>query len=149
MFRHVLTLMLAMTAFPVLAAEDPDIRTLMTAEEFAASGLGRLSNAEVDVINSWLVRYTAQDAVEMINNSPAVQEVESAAIRSQIDGEFNGWNGPTRFRLKNGQIWETRSTRRYSYSALDPEVEITKNWMGIFRMRVLATDQAINVRRVQ
>lgn len=132
-----------------LAAENPDIRTLMTEEEFAAAGIGRLSDQEIEAINRWLVRYTAQDAEEMLESSPAVIEADNEAIRSSIDGQFNGWNGPTTFRLKNGQIWETRSTRTYSYSALDPEVEITKNWMGIFRMRILETGQAINVRRVQ
>lgn len=150
MFRCCSALMLAL-ALPsvILAAEDPDIRELMTAEEFAASGIGRLSSDEIEVINQWLIRYTAQDAAEIRDSSPAVQEVENAAIRSRIDGEFNGWNGPTRFVLQNGQIWETRSSRRYNYSATDPEVEITRNWMGIYRMRILETGQAINVRRVE
>lgn len=149
MFRHVLVLLLMLVTLPALSAEDPDIRKLMTPEEYAASGLSRLSDDEIDSINRWLVRYTAQDATDMMNTSPAVQEVENAAIRSRIDGEFSGWNGPTRFRLKNGQLWETRSARTYSYSALDPEVEITRNWLGIYRMRILATDRAINVRRVE
>lgn len=149
MIRTCMFLMLALATQGAYSAEDPNIRELMTAEEFAASGLNRLSDDEIEVINRWLVRYTAQDAEEMLDNSPAVQEVENAAIRSQIDGQFNGWNGPTRFTLKNGQIWETRSTRSYSYSAVDPEVEITRNWMGIYRMRILETDRAINVRRIQ
>lgn len=149
MFRHCLTLLLMLVTLPAFSADNPDIRNLMTTEEFAASGLSRLSNDEMDAINRWLVRYTAQDAVEMISTSPAVQEVTQADLRSRIDGEFTGWNGPTRFTLKNGQVWETRSTRRYSYSATDPEVEITRNWMGVYRMRLLDTDKAINVRRVQ
>ncbi len=138
-----------LAALPALSADDPDIRSLMTAEEFAAAGLGRLSNDEMDAINRWLVRYTAQDAEEMISTSPAVKEVNRADVRSRIDGEFNGWDGPTRFVLKNGQVYETNSTRRYSYSAIDPEVEITRNWMGIYKMRLLDTDKAINVRRIQ
>ena len=149
MVRYCFALLLLLASLPALSAENPDIRELMSPEEFAASGLGRLSGDEIETINRWLVRYTAQDAEEMMSNSPAVQEIENAAIRSRIDGAFSGWNGPTRFTLQNGQIWETRSTRTYSYSAVDPEVEITRNWMGIFRMRILDTDQAINVRRVQ
>ena len=121
----------------------------MTTQEFAASGLSRLSNDEMDAINRWLARYTAQDAAEMLNSSPAVSEIESAGIKSKIDGEFSGWNGPTRFPLKNGQIWETRSTRRYNYSAVDPDVEITRNFLGIYRMRLVDTGKAINVRRIR
>ena len=149
MFRYCLTLILMLATLPALSAEDPNIRDLMTAEEFAASGLSRLTRDEMEAINRWLVRYTAQDAVEMIDTSPAVQEVSRADLISQIDGEFNGWNGPTRFTLKNGQVYETSSTRRYSYSAVDPEVEITRNWMGIYRMRIVETDKSITVRRIE
>ena len=149
MFRHCIALMLTLATLPALAADDPDIRELMTAEEIAASGLSRLSNDQMDAINRWLVRYTARDAAGMISTSPAVKEITSAAVRSRIDGEFSGWNGPTRFTLKNGQVWETRSTRRYSYSAIDPEVEITRNWLRQYRMRIVDTGRAISVRRIE
>jgi len=138
-----------LATLPALSADDRNIRELMTTQEFAASGLSRLSNDEMDAINRWLARYTAQDAAEMLNSSPAVSEIESAGIKSKIDGEFSGWNGPTRFPLKNGQIWETRSTRRYNYSAVDPDVEITRNFLGIYRMRLVDTGKAINVRRIR
>ena len=138
-----------LAALPALSAEDPNIRELMTDEEFAAAGLARLSDDEIDVINSWLVRYTAQDAPQLINTSPAVKELNRATVTSKIDGEFNGWNGPTRFVLQNGHVYETNSTRRYDYSAIDPEVEITTNWLGIQKMRVLETGKAINVRRLE
>jgi hypothetical protein len=148
MFRHFLAMLLTLATLPVLSAENPDIRELMTAEEYASSGLSRLSNDELAAINRWLVRYTAQDAPEIAETSPAVREVTDDVIRSSIDGQFDGWNGPTRFHLKNGQIWETHSTRRYNYSAVDPDVEITKNWMGIFRMRIVDTGRSIQIRRV-
>ena len=138
-----------LAALPALSAEDPNIRELMTDEEFAAAGLARLSDDEIDVINSWLVRYTAQDAPQLINTSPAVKELNRATVTSKIDGEFNGWNGPTRFVLQNGNVYETNSTRHYDYSAIDPEVEITTNWLGIQKMRVLETGKAINVRRLE
>ena len=149
MIRYCLALIMMLATLPALSAGDPNIRELMTTQEFAASGLSRLSNDEMDAINRWLARYTAQDAAEMLSSSPAVSEVESAGIKSKIDGEFSGWNGPTRFPLKNGQIWETRSTRRYNYSAVDPDVEITRNFLGIYRMRLVDTGKAINVRRIR
>ena len=149
MIRYCLALIMMLATLPALSADDPNIRELMTTQEFAASGLSRLSNDEMDAINRWLARYTAQDVAEMLNSSPAVSEIESAGIKSKIDGEFSGWNGPTRFPLKNGQIWETRSTRRYNYSAVDPDVEITRNFLGIYRMRLVDTGKAINVRRIR
>jgi hypothetical protein len=71
MFRLCLALMLTLATLPTLAADDPDIRQLMTAE----------------------------DAAEMIKASPAVKEITRGDVRSRIDGEFNGWNGRTRFPL--------------------------------------------------
>lgn len=149
MTRYCLAVLLIFFVLPLHAAEDPDIRDLMTAEEFAASGLSRLSEEEFAAINRWLVRYTAQDSETVLGSSPAVQEVTNAGIKSQIDGEFRGWNGPTRFPLKNGQLWETNSTRRYNFNAIDPEVEISRNWMGIYRMRIVETGKSINVRRIR
>ena len=98
-----------LTTLPALSADDPDIRELMTMQVFTASGLSCLSNDEMGTINSWLLRYTTQDAAALISSSPAVSEIESAAVRSKIDGEFSGWDGLTRFPLKNGQMWENRS----------------------------------------
>jgi hypothetical protein len=149
MFRHCLAFLLALSALPVFSADDPDIRELMTAEEFAGSGLSRLSNEEFDVVNRWLMRYSGQTVAEMNVTSSAERDLDSYTINSRIDGEFTGWNGPTRFPLKNGQLWETKSTRRYSYSAIDPEVEITRNWIGSYKLRLLDTDKAINVKRVR
>ncbi|MBL4580477.1 MAG: hypothetical protein JKY29_01550 [Gammaproteobacteria bacterium] len=149
MFRHCIALLLALAMLPAFSADDPDIRELMTAEEFAASGLSSLSNEEFDVVNRWLMRYSSQTVVEVSSASPAVKETDSYTIRSRIDGEFTGWNGPTRFPLKNGQVWETKSTRRYSYSGTNPEVEITRNWIGSYRLRLLDTDKSINVKRIR
>ena len=149
MFRHCIALLLALATLPAFTADDPDIRELMTAEEFAASGLSRLSNEEFDIVNRWLMRYSSQTVAEMNSTSPAVKEIDSYTIRSRIDGEFTGWNGPTRFPLMNGQVWETKSTRRYSYSGTDPEVEITRNWIGTYRLRLLDTDKSINVKQIR
>ena len=151
MSRNCLALLLALVTLPALCAEELDIRELMTAEEFAASGLSRLSDEEFDAVNRWLLRFSSQTAAEIVGANPAVKEAgsETTVFRSRIDGAFAGWNGPTQFPLKNGQVWETNSTRIYSYSATDPEVEITRNWIGSYRMRLLDTDKSINVKRIQ
>ena len=149
MFRHCIALLLALATLPAFTADDPDIRELMTAEEFTAFGLSRLSNEEFDIVNRWLMRYSSQTVDEINSTSPAAEEIDSYTIRSRIDGEFTGWNGPTRFPLKNGQVWETNSTRNYSYPGTDPEVEITRNWIGSYRMRLLDTGKSINVKQIR
>ncbi len=149
MIRHFIVLLLALATLPAFSADEVDIRELMTAEEFAASGLSRLSSEEFDVVNRWLRRYSGQAAAETKSAGFGVNELDRNTVRSRIDGEFTGWNGPTRFPLKNGQVWETQSTRRYSYSATDPEVEITRNWIGSYRMRILDTGKSIGVKRIR
>jgi hypothetical protein len=39
-----------LTTLPALSADDPDIRKLMTTQEFTASGLSCLSNDEMGTI---------------------------------------------------------------------------------------------------
>ena len=86
MFRHCIALLLALATLPVFSADDPDIRELMTTEEFAASGLSRLSNEEFDVVNRWLLRYSGQAVAEMSSTSSALKGTDSYTIRSRIDG---------------------------------------------------------------
>lgn len=149
MFRHSIALLVVLATVPAFSADEPNIRQLMTAEEFAASGLGRLSDEELDVVNRWLMRFSGQVAEEVSIAIPEATEIDGDTITSRIDGAFTGWDGRTRFPLQNGQVWETNGTRRYSYSATDPEVVITRNFLGTWRMRLVETGKAIYVKRIQ
>ncbi len=56
-------------------------------------------------------------------------------IESQINGDFEGWEGETIYELTNGQIWQQSSyTYRYSYSFM-PKVTIYENG-GTYFMQV-------------
>jgi len=67
-------------------------------------------------------------------------------IEAQIDGEFNGWEGETEYKLTNGQVWK-QSTYNYEYTyAYMPDVVIyTAN--GGHRMQVEGT--TADVRRIE
>jgi hypothetical protein len=70
-----------------------------------------------------------------------------AIIESRIDGEFDGWEGETVFKLQNGQIWQQSSyayTYHYAYS---PGVLIYKSG-SIYKMRVDGIDDVITVQRI-
>ncbi len=138
---------------PAIAAEaPPDVRALMTADEFNAAGLERLSPAELEALNRWLLRYTAQQASELGQHSELVKEevrkVEVEGVRTRIEGEFFGWDGDTVFRLENGQVWKQRLPGRWSYRASSPEVELSKNFLGYWMLRVLEADRSVGVTRV-
>jgi hypothetical protein len=59
------------------------------------------------------------------SNPTATPKPSPTAIRSQIYGEFNGWNGETGFKLANGQYWaQSRYAYTYHY-AYRPKIVIT------------------------
>lgn len=65
-------------------------------------------------------------------------------VESQIDGDFNGWEGETIFKLRNGQIWQQASyayTYSYKYA---PKVFIFKT-SGGYEMQVDGMDSRIRV----
>ena len=130
----------------------PDVRAMMTPDEFKAAGLERLSPAELEALNRWLLRHTARQASELRQNNELVSEeirkVEQEGVRTRIAGEFHGWDGDTIFRLENGQVWKQRLPGNWHYRASAPEVELRKNFMGYWMLRVLEADRAVGVTRI-
>ena len=151
-FRTGTALLLACLSFAVLADERPDVRTLMTPEEFEAAGLGKLSPAEIEALNRWVLRFTVKDAPEIRTRNEVVREevrrVETEGVRTRIAGEFRGWYGDTVFRLENGQTWRQRLFGKWYHKASSPEVELKKNVMNYWVMRMVNADRTIGVTRV-
>ncbi len=149
-----LLLVLVGTAVGALAhGEGPDVRTLMSAEEFRAAGLDKLSAAELEALNAWIVKYTARDAPEVRRMNEVVQaeaaKADAEGIRTRVIGEFRGWTGDTVFRLENGQVWKQRLKGRWFYRAESPEVVLRKNTIGFWEMRVVEADRAVGVTRLK
>jgi hypothetical protein len=72
----------------------------------------------------------------------------SEVIESRIDGEFEGWEGETIFKLDNGQIWQ-QSAYAYTYHyAYRPEVLIYKSG-GVYKMKVEDVEETITVERLK
>ena len=70
--------------------------------------------------------------------------LNAQVIETQIDGEFEGWEGETIFKMMNGQIWQ-QSSYAYMYSyAYSPEVIIYKTSSG-YVMKVDGVEETINV----
>jgi uncharacterized protein YdbL (DUF1318 family) len=69
-------------------------------------------------------------------------------IESRIQGEFEGWDGETIFKLVNGQIWQ-QATYAYTYHyAYQPEVMIIKTH-GAYKMKVDGVSGTIFVKRLK
>lgn len=118
------------------------IKNLMTPSEFKLCGLEKLSRKELARLDSWLRLYTLRVVQALAgDSSPDV-------IESRIEGEFEGWDGDTIFKLENGQIWQ-QSSYAYTYHyAYRPEVLIYKT-NGRYKMKVEGIDETIYVERIK
>ena len=134
----------------LLVAQElfPGIKSLMTDEELEASGVNDLSRRQIDALNTWLIRYTANEAPVLQVENEEVIEIVNQGMTSRIVGEFNGWSGKTRFVLENGQIFEQRRPGRWKITLDNPEVHIRQNLMGSYEMEVVSQGRSIGVRRL-
>ena len=93
----------------------------------------------------------AQEVLEIherLKNFGMASEGCEPVIESEIDGTFNGWDGDTKFKLDNGQIWQQSSydyTYEYDYR---PEVLIYPSG-GTCILMVEDVDETISVIRLK
>lgn len=126
----------------------PGIKQLMTEQELEASGVSDLSRLQIEALNTWLIRYTANEAPVLQVENEEVIEVVNQGVTSRIVGEFSGWSGKTRFVLENGQVFEQRRRGRWKITLDNPEVHIRQNIMGAYEMEVVSEGKSIGVRRL-
>ena len=128
----------------------PGVERLMTEAEFRSAGLNKLSDAERQALDNWLLHYTATEAPSMLLNNEDVKEVEAKhVIVANIKPPFNGWDGNTIFYLDNGQVWRQRLSGRVVYQGEDHAVEIKKNFLGFYKLHHLDSGRSIGVSRIK
>ncbi len=125
--------------------QKPDIRNLMTVNQYTKSGLDKLSEKELNQLNAWLAQYTQSicgksstqtTASTTKSNAEASfgknqQEIDTShRIVSHIQGVFHGWTGNTSFHLTNGQTWVQAGPGYYQTTMKNPKVIIKKLLIG-------------------
>lgn len=156
---RVITLMIAALSSAAWAADNesaarqkdfPGIQKLMTAEEFARTGLDRLTPEQMRALDDWLVRYTAGEAYVVQTTSEEVRAaVPEFRLEARIVPPFSGWSGQTLFRLDNGQVWRQRIKGRYMFSGDDTRVVITRNLLGFYNMTLVNSGRSVGVEPVR
>ena len=158
LFRHLFRIAALCTVFygllPVsTSAEEgsfPGIENLMTWQEFTDAGLDKLTPEERKALNQWLIRYTAEDSQVLLNTNEDVKKAsDEQEIISVILPPFKGWSGDTIFRLENGQVWQQRSGGSYPYRGSNPQVRISKNFMGFYRMELVENGKTVQIKRLK
>lgn len=145
-----------------IAADDqdpPNVKSLMTPEDYAASGLDKLTAAEREHLSQWVERYREGAVVgPVVHKKPsqmteeerveAKEEEQKAVIVAKVIPAFRGWSGKTIFRLDNGQTWQQRQAGKLRYSGPDSTVTIDKNMFGKYVLKHEDTGRGIGVKRV-
>lgn len=137
------------------AAAGPDGKTwrgleqMMSAEDFQAAGLDKLSPEQLDRLDEWLLHFIARDAQQVVRSDEKIRELQSAPARHRLVGTFRGWDGDTTFTLDNGEVWKQRVPGRYAKRLENPEIEISRNVLGFYELRIIETGRRIGVTRIR
>jgi hypothetical protein len=127
-----------------------DLQDSMTAEQFKAAGLDKLSPEELKTLNASL-KGSRQEAekkavekatVEITKKAAAESHAKMDEILSRVDGDFGGITGHTIIKLEDGTKWkqvnvDDRYKARVTYH---PPVKVWHSAFG-YRMRVVGTGE--------
>lgn len=140
-----------------------DLLKDMSVADFRATGLDKLSDAQIKALNAWLTNYQnqhAKDCAQSATIAPATVTAAAAiseqhkvdgniVTTSRISGKFNGWYGSTVFKLQNGQTWEQTDDSVMTIAAMqDPEVTISKGTFDVYYLQVKGLADSVPVRKV-
>lgn len=85
--------------------------------------------------------------IQLIQNKKQIHET-STLIESQIDGEFEGFEGETIIKLINGQIWQQTEYYYHYHYAYSPSINIFKLSSG-YKIKVDGVEKLIGVKRLK
>ncbi|MGA9851494.1 MAG: hypothetical protein WBR15_00970 [Gammaproteobacteria bacterium] len=159
-------LMLALLLLPPCAvacttdSANFDLLKAMSAADYRATGLDRLSESQLKALNDWFSNYEKQQAgtcaQAAANASNPVTPVSKSAFSSSekgvihLIGPFTGWSGNTVFKLDNGQTWEQTDDGILSIAPIShAEVTITKGVFNAYYLSVKGLTDSVQVRRIQ
>ncbi|HYY13468.1 MAG TPA: hypothetical protein VE758_03430 [Chthoniobacterales bacterium] len=126
------------------------LQDMMTAEEFRAAGLDKLTPEELKNLNAWLQGYrqtaetkAAEEATAEVTKKVAKESrARMDEIFSRIDGPFHGLTGKTIIKLEDGTVWkQANSDDRLSATMTDHPPVMVKHLVFGYKMRVVGTGE--------
>lgn len=152
---QIITLVAMLGAAGAVVSEVSDtsawkgLNRMMSAEEFKQAGLDKLNPEELERLDRWLLQFLVHDSEMVVKSDETIRELQKQPIRHRIVGHFRGWDGKTTFTLDNGEVWHQRVPSRYFASLEDPEVEISRNPLGYYELKVVETGRRVGVTRIK
>ena len=120
-----------------------NIKEMMSADEFKAAGLNKLSADELQRLDAWLQGYrqVTEQAAEKKATARA-SRTKMDLIVSRVDGTFNGLTGRTIIRLEDGTVWkQANADDRYRSRVTDhPAAAVIHGVFG-YKMRIEGTQE--------
>lgn len=173
-----ITLLVLFTSLSLFAAEGfSSLEEQMSGKEFIATGLNKLSPAELDALNGWIRRHSvatldtpksapaAAATATTASANPTTAASESKDMRglkskddedyepivSRLIGSTRGWDGQTIFKLENGMIWaQADKDKHYLGKAVEnQEVVIEQSMFGGWKLRFEGYNSKCKVVRIQ
>lgn len=160
----VLLLVLASSAWAQqTTAPAGNVERQMSAEEFKAAGLDKLSPQELAALNAWLQRKVGQETARVVESAREEGRKEVVEknrgffdfgtpepIESNIVGVFNGFAKGRTYTLQNGQVWEQIESASLSgVRKNDVKVSIKPGLLGVWYMKIDGYNAAAKVRRIK
>lgn len=155
---------LAWAQQPALQA---NVEQQMSADEFKAAGLDKLSAQELAALNAWLQRKVGTETAKAVETAVATAKEEGRKevveenrgffdfgsrepITSTIVGEFRGFANGRTYTLANGQVWEQIEPATLAgVRRTDPEVTIKPGMLGVWYFSLDGYNSAAKVRRIK
>jgi len=143
-------LCLLLSALPAFAQQFSSLEERMSAADFKAAGLDKLSPDELKYLNGWL---QAHQQTRMVNSSGKpvfYADNDRQKFETRLVGTFSGWSGNTQFTLNNGQVWKQAESGAYSCPTItNPKVTIKPMILGSWLMYVQGCNDSVRVERVK
>ena len=161
--RPFIAIVLTLASFTAFAQsrEAAPIERQMTADEFKAAGLDKLSAEELARLNAWLSRNAPTKAAIEQAREEGRQEVvkkhkgffdfgDGEPIKSRLVGEFKGFEAKRQYTLENGETWQqTDGTVLYGVRGTNLPVTIRPGVLGAWWMRVEGSSVQAKVKRIK
>lgn len=166
-FRIPFTLILLALATAAWGQQTPlqtaNVEQQMSADEFKAAGLDKLSAQELAALNAWLQRKVVQETAKVAETAKEEGRKEVAeknrgffdfgsaeAIESSIVGDFNGFANGRKYTLENGQVWEQIEPASLAgVRKTNPKVRIKPGILNNWFMKIDGYNTMAKVRRIK
>lgn len=140
-----------------------NVEEQMSAEQFKAAGLDKLSAKELAALNAWLQQKVTTEtavALEAAREEGRKEVVQknrgffdfgtSEPIESVIVGEFRGFGMGKKYTLQNGQVWEqVEPASLAGVRKSDVPVKIKPGLLGVWYMKIDGYNTQAKVRRIK